>query len=137
MGQPLQQRESAEPQLGVQVAEYIRLWERLQGSNFRLNFEDGLMDIAVYDGQQLVLYCEVKEKAEQAEKLLLEISQHEGGVDETIRDRGFDSLRKAKYLLKHRPRYFRLVAIGLQRDFEVSFPMLGTFRLLPNRSPFS
>jgi hypothetical protein len=95
------------------------------------------MDIAVYDGQQLVLYCEVKEKAEQAEKLLLEISQHEGGVDETIRDRGFDSLRKVKYLLKHHPRYFRLVAIGLQRDFEVSFPMLGTFRLLPNRSPFS
>jgi hypothetical protein len=77
-----------------------------------LDFENGLMDIAVYDGQQLVLYCEVKEKAEQAEKLLLKINQHEGGVDETVQDRGFDSLRKAKCLLKHRPTEDRFIAIG-------------------------
>ena len=38
----------------VQVAEYIRLRRLLHDFELRLNFEDGLMDIAIYNGDN---YC--------------------------------------------------------------------------------
>lgn len=78
------------------------------------------MDIGVYRDSRLVLCCEVKETPLQASRLVSAVKNYEGGVDWTAPDRGNDPLRKAKYLLKHKPSYFSVVAIGVRHEFSVS-----------------
>lgn len=119
----------------VQVAEYVRLCLLTENRDFHLSFEDDLMDIGVYQDGQLIACCEVKETSPQAARLLSGIKRWQSGVDWTIPDRGNDSLRKAKYLLKRKPRYFYVVAIGTRHEFSV-VPTDGGFELHADLIPF-
>lgn len=103
----------------VQVAEYVRLCLLTENRDFQLSFEDDLMDIGVYQDGQLIVRCEVKEISLQAARLLSGIKRYQSGVDWTEPDRGNDPLRKAKYLLKRKPKFFYLVAIGTRHEFSV------------------
>jgi hypothetical protein len=93
----------------VQVAEYVRLYEALVDKGYTLTFEDSLMDIGVYDGDKLIVFCEVKENSNQALALVQGVKQHEQYVDLNAEDRGNDPLRKAKYIIEHKPEYFCVV----------------------------
>ena len=93
------------------------------------------MDLAVRAEGQLLWCIEVKEQAIQLDELLAGLESHSNGVDLDAPDRGNDPLRKAKYLVKHRPKFFSGVAIGMQRDFEVNYRGARAFDLLEARPP--
>lgn len=79
------------------------------------------MDVAVYEGD-CVLWCiEVKEKARDLQSLLHGMRRESPHIDMARPDRHDDPLRKSRYLLRHRPPYFSLVAIGSRLDFSVSY----------------
>ncbi len=118
----------------VQAAEYARVSVAVAPRGLRVDFEDDLMDISVYDGEDLVWCIEVKEKARGLDVLLGGIRSHGRSVDMTVADRGNDALRKAKYLIRRRPPYFSLVAIGRRRDFSVSYTDTG-FSLVEDLVP--
>jgi len=120
----------------VQVAEYVRLSTALAGRGYELTFEDHLMDIGVYRGGQLVVYCEVKEKSSQATRLMGRMRSYGPGVDLSKPDRGNDPLRKAKYLVTKRPKYFYVVAIGARFEFSVVYPGGHSFELREDLLPF-
>lgn len=132
---------AAEPQCNweyyVQVAFFARLWEPCQEASLRLTFEDELMDLAVRRHGRLLWCIEVKEQAPQLERLLAEIESHGAGVDIEAPDRGNDPLRKAKYLVRHRPKFFSGVAIGMQRDFQVLYQGKNAFRLVEANPPLN
>jgi hypothetical protein len=103
----------------VQAAEFVRLLRVLAGSGLRVDFEDDLMDLSVYDDFTVLWCIEVKEKASQLASLLKGIRAEAAAVDFERPDRHDDALRKCKYLVRHRPQYFSLVAIGQRLDFSV------------------
>ena len=105
----------------VQAAEYVRLAQLVQPRGLRVDFEDDLMDVAVYEGGRVLWCIEVKEKARDLESLLKGMRLEAPHVDLTAPDRHNDPLRKAKYLLRHRPPYFSAVAIGSRLDFSVTY----------------
>lgn len=117
----------------VQVAEYVRLLEST--GNRVVSFEDDLMDVTVYDAGEVILACEVKERSGQLGPLLEGIRKYGRGFDAEAPDRGNDSLRKAKYISKARPRYFSLVAIGHRREFSVDYQPDGTWMLVDDVVP--
>ncbi len=119
----------------VQVALFARLFQPCREATLGLGFEDDLMDLAVRAGGDLLWCIEVKEQAAQLEKLLAELESHGDGVDLDAPDRRNDPLRKAKYLVKHRPKFFSGVAIGMQRDFEISYRGARAFDLLEAKPP--
>lgn len=96
----------------MQAAEFVRLKTELEPKGYSVQFEDELMDISVYRGPDLVVCFEVKEQASQLGPLLKGIKLHGKGVELTSPDRANDPLRKAKYLIRRRPGYFGLLAIG-------------------------
>lgn len=118
----------------VQVGEYVRLVLPTHDLDFQVTFEDDLMDIGVHRQGHLVLCCEVKETPRQAADLIAAIGKHTGGVDWTVSDRGNDPLRKAKYILKRKPAYFSVVAIGTRYEFSVEHKDEG-FALKPDLVP--
>jgi hypothetical protein len=120
----------------VQVAEFVRLSTALAGRGYELTFEDDLMDIGVYSAGQLAVCCEIKEKSSQATRLVNRMRSYQPGVDLSEPDRGNDPLRKAKYLVTKRPKYFYLVAIGARFEFAVSYPNAGAFELREDLLPF-
>ena len=132
---------AAEPQCNweyyVQVAFFARLWEPCQEASLRLTFEDELMDLAVRRHGRLLWCIEVKEQAPQLERLLAEIESHGAGVDIEAPDRGNDPLRKAKYLVRHRPKFFSGVAIEMQRDFQVLYQGKNAFRVVEANPPLN
>lgn len=113
----------------VQAAEFVRLKTELEPKGYSVQFEDELMDISVYAGGDLVVGFEVKERASQLGPLLKGIESHGKGVDLTSPDRANDPLRKAKYLVRRRPKYFGLSAIGSQMEFAVTYPAENSFEL--------
>ena len=113
----------------VQAAEYCRLRSIAVERGLRVSFEDGLMDIAVYADNDLLICCEVKEKASALKKLVTGIKRYQGGVDLSGPDRGNDPLRKAKYLVSYRPKYFSAVAIGIRLEFSVTYQGIDQFEL--------
>lgn len=113
----------------VQAAEYCRLRSIATEKGLTVTFEDGLMDIAVYADNSLLICCEIKEKASELKKLVTGIKGYQGGVDFSEPDRGNDALRKAKYLIKHRPKYFSAIAIGMRFEFTVSYEGKRQFML--------
>lgn len=125
--------DATEPQCNweyyVQVAFFVRLWTPCQKAGLSLTLEDGLMDLAIWRKNQLLWCIEVKERAVQIDRLLADLAVHGTKVDFESPDRGKDALRKAKYLMKHRPKFFSGVAIGLQRDFQVQYPGPSAFHL--------
>ncbi len=105
----------------VQAAEYGRVARAAELRGLRVDFEDDLMDISVYEADRIVWCIEVKEKARDLESLLLGVRRESHRVDLTAPDRHNDPLRKSKYLLRHRPPYFSVVAIGQRLDFSVTY----------------
>ena len=68
---------------------------------------------------------EVKEKADALKPLLDGMRRCGRGIDGDRDDRNDDPLRKAKYLVRRRPPYFSLVAIGCRLDFSVTYTEHG------------
>ena len=101
-----------------------------------ITFEDSLMDIGVYKDNKLLVCCEIKEKSSQAQKLIAGIKAYETVIDLTTTDRGNDALRKAKYIVRLKPLFFYLVAIGVRYEFSVSFPESKAFELREEIIPF-
>ena len=94
-----------------------------------MTFEDDLMDIAVYADNNLLICCEVKEKSSALKELIIGIKKYQEEVDFSVPDRGNDALRKAKYLIKHKPKYFSAVAIGMRFEFSVKYEGKTQFKL--------
>jgi hypothetical protein len=109
----------------VQAAEYGRVAKAVEPRGLRVDFEDDLMDISVYDSDRVLWCIEVKEKTRDLEQLLLGIREVAANVDMASPDRHNDPLRKSKYLMRHRPPYFSLVAIGRRFDFSVIYGSSG------------
>lgn len=114
----------------IQLAEYLRILRTVRPS-LRVGFEDGLMDVSVRHDQRLIWYIEAKERASQASHLVDRLATHAAGVDTTSADRGNDPLRKAKYLVIHRPVFLTVIAIGWRRDYAVQYPDDQSFALIP------
>ena len=122
----------------VQVAHFVRLWSACKRTGSRLTFEDELMDLSVRRSGQLLWCIEVKEQKYQGEKLVANlISLGATGIDVSAPDRGNDPLRKAKYLVKHTPEFFSVVAIDWSRDFQVTYPLARRFGLSETQAPIT
>jgi hypothetical protein len=119
----------------VQLAEYIRLYEAIEGKGFEIRFEDDLMDIAIYDGQRLLVCYEVKEQSSVAGRSVQEIKRY--GEQKVLpkKVRGDDALQKAHYLVKHKPEYFSVVSIGRRFEFKVEYPPDKQFQLIEDLTP--
>ena len=120
----------------IQVAEYVRLSQAFKNGDYVLTFEDTLMDIGVYKDNKLLVCCEIKENSSQAKKLIAGMKAYESRIDLTTPDRGNDPLRKAKYIVRRRPLFFYVVAIGVRYEFSVSFPEGKAFELREDVIPF-
>jgi hypothetical protein len=118
----------------IQLAEYLRIVRSIR-SSLRVGFEDGLMDVSVRDDQRLIWYIEAKERASQAGHLMDRLATHAAGVDMTSPDRGNDPLRKAKYLVKYRPVFLTVIAIGWRGDYALQYPDDQSFALIPLAEP--
>ncbi len=120
----------------IQVSEYTRLFEAFRGKDYELRFEDDLMDIALYHGNDLIVCCETKEKSKQAQSLIRGIKKYESASSLPEKDRGNDSLRKAKYIVEHKPPYFYVVSIGRRFEYRISYPDNKQFQLNEDIIPF-
>jgi hypothetical protein len=109
----------------VQAAEYVRVARAVAPRGLRVDFEDDLMDVSVYDADRVLWCIEVKERAADLNPLLAGMRRGAQHVDPSAPDRHNDPLRKSKYLMRHRPSYFSLVAIGSRLDFSVSYTADG------------
>jgi hypothetical protein len=114
------------------VAEFLRL-RRLLAAPYEVRFEDGLMDISVRQGDRLLWYVEVKAKAAGIEPLLRGVRGYSTGLPLVVSDRGNDSLRKAKYLVRHQPLFLTIIGGEERRHFNVRVGN-GTFELLERES---
>lgn len=120
----------------IHAAEFVRFSHIANVNNLTAIFEDDLMDIALYKNKKLVVCCEVKEKANQLQKLIKGIKTYKNNIDFTINDRGNDPLRKAKYIIKRKPEYFCGVAIGARFEFKVNYPNINSFELTEDVIPW-
>lgn len=120
----------------VQVAEYVRLYELAGRNNLYLTFEDDLMDLALYDQNELIVCCEVKEQSAQLVNLLNGIKEFQKEIDFTRNDRHNDPLRKSKYIVNKRPNYFFLTSIGTRLEFSVEYPEDSAFILKDDFIPY-
>lgn len=109
----------------VQLAEFLRIQTSAGRRGLAVGFEESLMDITVRDSSTLLWAIEVKERASQLPALADQLYEHGRHVELDAPDRGNDALRKAKYLVTHRPQYFSLVAIGAGYDFSVAYTESG------------
>lgn len=104
-----------------QVAEFVRTRVALGGS-YDVGFEDGLMDVSVRREGRLLWYTEVKTSRSQIEMLLAKLALlGDAGVPHAQPDRGNDALRKAKYLVRHRPPHLTLVGGEDRRHFDIEY----------------
>jgi len=120
----------------IQISEYVRLIETFKGKNYELKFEDDLMDIAVYRNRNILICCEIKEKSRQASRLIGGIKVYETAKSLPSEDRGKDPLRKAKYIVKHRPAYFYTVSIGRRYEYRLEYPEGKQFEMVEDLIPF-
>ncbi len=120
----------------VQAAEYARVYRALALREYIIAVEDRLMDITVSEASgRLRWYLEVKEKAAELQRFVADVRGYgAAGVDLDAPDRGNDALRKAKYLVRYRPEYFSVSAIGIRLDFGVTQHGNG-FRLVEDMVP--
>jgi len=119
----------------VHVTEFIRFHTIAAANRLSVTFEDDTMDIAVYQDNRLLIYCEVKEKVSQIQKLIKEIKAYQLGVDFASPDRGNDPLRKAKCIVQRKPEYFVGVAIGARFEYRVIYPEDKGFQLIRDVVP--
>jgi len=121
----------------VHAAEYVRLHRVASSFGLTLLFEDNAMDLAFYDGDVLLVCVEVKFEASQLPELIRKIKSYELSVDLESPDRGNDPLRKAKYIVRGRPKYFTAVAIGARLEYHVDYPDGQAFRLIEDVIPWA
>ena len=114
----------------VQVATWLSVRESVP-VGLGVGFEDGLMDVSVRHETGVIWCLEVKEKPAQLGPMLSALQRHAEGVAMDAPDRHDDPLRKAKYIVGHRPRFFSLVAAGRWDDFHVEYPDDVAFQLVP------
>ncbi len=119
----------------IQVAEFVRLYEALSAKGYELRFEDDLMDIGIYDQGGLLVCCEVKEKSSKAQDLIRGIRGFQSAAVFPEKDRGKDSLRKAKYITNLKPLYFYVVSIGRRYEYRVEYPIGMKFKLVEDFIP--
>lgn len=120
----------------IQVAEFVRLSYLAGTYGLKVTFEDQWMDLVLYRDSRLVVCYEVKERASQIEALAKGVRAYEAGVNFSQPDRGNDPLRKAKYLVRRRPDYFSLIAIGVRLEYRVSYPKGRAFALVRDVIPW-
>ena len=110
----------------------------LHRSGIRFSVEDRLMDITVTRDDLLLWYVEVKERARRPARVHRE--------DRRLMDRsawtpplsrGDDALAKAQYLMRYRPRFFSVTAIGLtfHSGPSTTGPPISHSRLISCRCP--
>ncbi len=114
----------------VQVAIWLQV-RRVVPSHAVVGFEDGLMDVSVRVDGAVVWCVEVKERAAQLRPLLRGPQEHGRHVDLDSPDRSDDPLLKGKYVGRHRPRWFSLVAGDAWTDHGVEFTGPSGFLLRP------
>ncbi len=119
----------------VHVAEFVRLHTIATAMGLLVTFEDDTMDIALYQDDRLIVYCEVKERLSQIQELIKKIKMYQSAVDLDAPDRGNDPLRKAKCIVKRKPEYFIGVAIGGRFEFKVLYPEERSFQLVRDVVP--
>ena len=120
----------------VQVAEYVRISQQLAPLGYQVLVEDRLMDITVTRDDQLLWYVEVKERADDLPEFTAKIASYgEAGVDLTAPSRGDDALAKAQYLMRYRPHFFSVTAIGLTFHFRTKYDRSFHFTLVPDLVP--
>jgi hypothetical protein len=103
-----------------QIAEFVRVREALPVS-LNVGFEDGLMDVSVRRDGELLWYVEVKPRMSQIAPLLVAMNSYAAAVPLDQPDRGNDPLRKAKYLVRHRPPSVSIVGGEERRHFDVRY----------------
>lgn len=59
----------------------MRLVEIATRTGLTITFEDQLMDLALYDGERLLVCVEVKERATQLQELVKKLRTYEGTLD--------------------------------------------------------
>ena len=119
-----------------QVAEYVRLYPVALARGLRLGFEDNLMDITLRQGNELLVYCEVKTEKIGLPEYVNRIRQHEENVDLEAKDPGNDPLQKAKYLARHRPAFFYITEFTDRVEFRVEYPEGKAFQLVEEAVPW-
>jgi hypothetical protein len=96
------------------------------------------MDLTLYEDNRLVVCVEVKERADQVQGLIRGLRRFAPTVDLAAPDRGNDPLRKAKYIVRHRPVYFSCVALGIRLEYWVDYSPKGcAFQLVDDLIPWS
>ena len=120
----------------VHVAEFIRFHTIASSMNALVTFEDDDMDIALYQDNRLIVYCEVKERLSQIQKLIRGVQNYQSAVNLDAPDRGNDPLRKAKYIVRRKPQYFVGVAIGARFEYKVIYLGERSFQLIRDIVPF-
>jgi hypothetical protein len=113
----------------VQLAEYVRLVDLLGVGDLSVGLEDGMMEVSVRREGDLLWCIEVKEKAVSLEGLKAALLRYGPGVPLDEPDRGNDGLRKSKYLVKHRPPFFSILALDAREDYAVRYPAETSFLL--------
>ena len=93
----------------VQVATWLQIRDEVP-PDVVVGFEDDLMDVTVRVDGAVVWCVEVKERAGLLQHLLDRMQERGRHVDLYSPDRSDDPLRKAKYVVRHRPQWFSLVA---------------------------
>jgi len=123
----------------VEVPEFQRYHDLAARHGMAAFFEHpGEVDVSLSRGGRTVLICEVKEKAAAIQKILVGLRACEGTeIDLLEEDRGRDILRKAKYIIKTKPDYFCLVAIGSRRDFKVTYLDASSFSMKEEPIPWN
>lgn len=111
-------------ELYVQLSDYVQLRFVAKLLNLTIRLEDDLMDIAVWDDNILVLYCENKVKSADAKALVRGMAAHgEEGFDLKVPEKVKDPLKKARYFFDkdRRPRYFVVSALDYQAVYRVEY----------------
>lgn len=111
-------------ELYVQLSDYVQLRFVAELLGLKVHLEDGRMDIAVWDDDILVLYCENKVKSVEAKALVRGMSTHgEEGFDLLTQVKAKDPLKKARYLFDkdRRPGYFVVSTLDYQAVYRVEY----------------
>ena len=124
----------AQPELGIlpHVALYLSFIP-LTSRGLALVFHDEHIDLAIYAGDRLLVYIEVKEKAEKLQALMAGIKDTKQQLT-CLPPIGNDPLRKAKCIINGRPDYFCGYAIGARFDYKANVSN-NSFRLKQTSFP--
>jgi hypothetical protein len=114
----------------VQIAAYVLLITDYEYPKNSCDVEYHLMDVVVFRDKQAYIYCEAKNTKKDADSLLKEMTKYSENVPMDAEDRGNDPLRKAKYLIKDKPKYFWLISAESRQAFSVEHGKYS-FKLIP------